>query len=59
MDHLFKGDLRDYLKRKGALKPTIAVKFALDIARLVMSFPILSFGRHKFPSYFVSSKLIV
>ncbi|KAF9589150.1 hypothetical protein IFM89_019466 [Coptis chinensis] len=27
------GDLRAYLKRKGALKPTTAVKFALDIAR--------------------------
>ncbi|KAH9770866.1 Integrin-linked protein kinase family [Citrus sinensis] len=28
-----KGDLRAYLKQKGALKPTLAVKFALDIAR--------------------------
>ncbi|KAH9706295.1 Integrin-linked protein kinase family [Citrus sinensis] len=27
------GDLRAYLKQKGALKPTLAVKFALDIAR--------------------------
>ncbi|MCH93956.1 serine/threonine-protein kinase HT1-like, partial [Trifolium medium] len=27
------GDLRDYLKHKGALKPITAVKFALDIAR--------------------------
>ncbi|KAK7245588.1 hypothetical protein RIF29_40435 [Crotalaria pallida] len=32
-EYLPKGDLRAYLKRKGALKPSIAVKFALDIAR--------------------------
>ncbi|KAK7385940.1 hypothetical protein VNO78_31937 [Psophocarpus tetragonolobus] len=32
-EYLPQGDLRAYLKRKGALKPMIAVKFALDIAR--------------------------
>ncbi|XP_039121575.1 integrin-linked protein kinase 1-like isoform X1 [Dioscorea cayenensis subsp. rotundata] len=32
-EYLPKGDLRDFLRRKGALKPDIAVKFALDIAR--------------------------
>nr|XP_011468162.1 PREDICTED: serine/threonine-protein kinase HT1 isoform X1 [Fragaria vesca subsp. vesca]XP_011468163.1 PREDICTED: serine/threonine-protein kinase HT1 isoform X1 [Fragaria vesca subsp. vesca]XP_011468164.1 PREDICTED: serine/threonine-protein kinase HT1 isoform X1 [Fragaria vesca subsp. vesca] len=32
-EYLPKGDFRLYLKRKGALKPTTAVKFALDIAR--------------------------
>ena len=29
------GDLRDFLKRKEALKPALAVRFALDIARFV------------------------
>ncbi|KAF8007776.1 hypothetical protein BT93_K1697 [Corymbia citriodora subsp. variegata] len=32
-EYLPKGDLRAYLKRKGALKPIMAVRFALDIAR--------------------------
>ncbi|KAE9456700.1 hypothetical protein C3L33_11388, partial [Rhododendron williamsianum] len=32
-EYLPKGDLRAFLKRKGSLKPIIAVKFALDIAR--------------------------
>uniref|UniRef100_M1BGC6 non-specific serine/threonine protein kinase n=2 Tax=Solanum tuberosum TaxID=4113 RepID=M1BGC6_SOLTU len=32
-EYLPKGDLRAFLKRKGALKPITAVKFALDIAR--------------------------
>ncbi|KAL5577063.1 hypothetical protein UlMin_018762 [Ulmus minor] len=32
-EYLPKGDLRVFLKRKGALKPATAVKFALDIAR--------------------------
>ncbi|XP_048138053.1 integrin-linked protein kinase 1 isoform X2 [Rhodamnia argentea] len=32
-EYLPKGDLRAYLRRKGALKPIIAVRFALDIAR--------------------------
>ncbi|XP_048328299.2 integrin-linked protein kinase 1 isoform X3 [Ziziphus jujuba] len=32
-EYLPKGDLYAYLKRKGALKPATAVKFALDIAR--------------------------
>ncbi|WOL14651.1 serine/threonine-protein kinase STY17-like [Canna indica] len=32
-EYLPKGDLRYYLKRKGALKPLLAVRFALDIAR--------------------------
>ncbi|KAJ7968802.1 putative Protein kinase [Quillaja saponaria] len=32
-EYLPKGDLRAFLKRKGALKPTQAVRFALDIAR--------------------------
>ncbi|XP_061351971.1 integrin-linked protein kinase 1 [Gastrolobium bilobum] len=32
-EYLPKGDLRDFLNRKGALKPSTAVKFALDIAR--------------------------
>ncbi|KAK7276787.1 hypothetical protein RIF29_17933 [Crotalaria pallida] len=32
-EYLPQGDLRAYLKRKGALKPITAVKFALDIAR--------------------------
>ncbi|CAA6673005.1 unnamed protein product [Spirodela intermedia] len=32
-EYLPKGDLREYLKRKGALRPEIAVRFALDIAR--------------------------
>ncbi|CAN6553273.1 unnamed protein product [Malus baccata var. baccata] len=32
-EYLPKGDLRAFLKRRGALKPTIAIKFALDIAR--------------------------
>lgn len=38
--HLFKGDLRAFMKKKGALKPVTAVKFALDIARSVGSFHI-------------------
>ena len=32
-EYLPKGDLRAFLGRKGALKPSTAVKFALDIAR--------------------------
>ncbi|XVE88283.1 hypothetical protein DITRI_Ditri19aG0057200 [Diplodiscus trichospermus] len=32
-EYLPKGDLRAFLKIKGALKPTTAVRFALDIAR--------------------------
>ncbi|KAF7803240.1 integrin-linked protein kinase 1-like [Senna tora] len=32
-EYLPKGDLCTFLKRKGALKPTTAVRFALDIAR--------------------------
>ncbi|XXG90336.1 hypothetical protein AAC387_Pa12g2123 [Persea americana] len=32
-EYLPKGDLRAYLRRKGALKPALAVKLALDIAR--------------------------
>ncbi|KAG9448141.1 hypothetical protein H6P81_014269 [Aristolochia fimbriata] len=32
-EYLPKGDLRAFLKRKGALSPMLAVKFALDIAR--------------------------
>ncbi|RDY02143.1 Serine/threonine-protein kinase HT1, partial [Mucuna pruriens] len=32
-EYLPQGDLRAYMKRKGALKPITAVKFALDIAR--------------------------
>ncbi|WOK99309.1 serine/threonine-protein kinase STY17-like [Canna indica] len=32
-EYLPKGDLRAYLKRKGALRPSLAVRFALDIAR--------------------------
>ncbi|XP_058219375.1 integrin-linked protein kinase 1 isoform X2 [Rhododendron vialii] len=32
-EYLPKGDLRAFLKRKGSLKPIIAVKLALDIAR--------------------------
>ncbi|KAL5096966.1 hypothetical protein RYX36_001293 [Vicia faba] len=32
-EYLPKGDLRDFMKRKGALKPSTAVRFALDIAR--------------------------
>nr|ABF70132.1 protein kinase family protein / ankyrin repeat family protein [Musa balbisiana] len=32
-EYLPKGDLRAYLKHKGALKPSSAVRFALDIAR--------------------------
>ncbi|GMN43442.1 hypothetical protein TIFTF001_012643 [Ficus carica] len=32
-EYLPKGDLRAFLKRKGALKPIIAVRLALDIAR--------------------------
>ncbi|XP_058095449.1 integrin-linked protein kinase 1-like isoform X1 [Magnolia sinica] len=32
-EYLPKGDLRTFLKRRGALKPAHAVKFALDIAR--------------------------
>ncbi|XP_020599123.1 serine/threonine-protein kinase STY17-like [Phalaenopsis equestris] len=32
-EYLPKGDFRAYLKRKGALKPSTAVRFALDIAR--------------------------
>lgn len=46
--YIFKGDLRAYLKRKGALKPIIAVKFALDIARSVRSYPNTNLGRNKF-----------
>ncbi|KAI4295340.1 hypothetical protein L6164_035395 [Bauhinia variegata] len=33
IEYLPKGDLCAFLKRKGALKPTTAVRFALDIAR--------------------------
>ncbi|XWS18559.1 hypothetical protein CRYUN_Cryun32bG0055700 [Craigia yunnanensis] len=32
-EYLPKGDIRAFLKRKGALKPMTAVRFALDIAR--------------------------
>ncbi|KAK4770827.1 hypothetical protein SAY87_031359 [Trapa incisa] len=32
-EYLPKGDLQDYLSRKGALKPSTTVRFALDIAR--------------------------
>ncbi|KAH7651391.1 Non-specific serine/threonine protein kinase protein [Dioscorea alata] len=32
-EYLPKGDLRAFLKRKGALKPLVAVRFALDISR--------------------------
>lgn len=32
-EYLPKGDLSAFLKRKGALKPSLAVRFALDIAR--------------------------
>ncbi|KAK9284901.1 hypothetical protein L1049_024082 [Liquidambar formosana] len=32
-EYLSKGDLRAFLKRKGALRPTLALKFSLDIAR--------------------------
>uniref|UniRef100_A0A3Q7FF71 Protein kinase domain-containing protein n=1 Tax=Solanum lycopersicum TaxID=4081 RepID=A0A3Q7FF71_SOLLC len=32
-EYLPKGDLREYLNRKGALKPTKALRFAMDIAR--------------------------
>ncbi|GFQ03187.1 serine/threonine-protein kinase ht1 [Phtheirospermum japonicum] len=32
-EYLPKGDLHEYLKRKGALKPTKALRFAMDIAR--------------------------
>ncbi|XP_020220589.1 integrin-linked protein kinase 1 [Cajanus cajan] len=32
-EYLPKGDLRDFMQRKGALKPSTAVRFALDIAR--------------------------
>ncbi|XP_008803722.2 integrin-linked protein kinase 1-like [Phoenix dactylifera] len=32
-EYLPKGDLRDFLKQKRALKPALAVRFALDIAR--------------------------
>ncbi|OIS98286.1 PREDICTED: serine/threonine-protein kinase HT1-like [Nicotiana attenuata] len=32
-EYLPKGDLRQYLNRKGALKPTKALRFAMDIAR--------------------------
>ncbi|KAJ9566161.1 hypothetical protein OSB04_002127 [Centaurea solstitialis] len=32
-EYLSKGDLRLFLKRKGALKPLTALKFAMDIAR--------------------------
>lgn len=32
-EYLPKGDLRAFLKRKGALKPITAIKFAMDIAR--------------------------
>lgn len=33
---LMQGDLRSFLKRKGPLKPLTTVKFALDIARLLI-----------------------
>ncbi|XP_073056104.1 serine/threonine-protein kinase 12-like [Primulina eburnea] len=32
-EYLPKGDLHEYLKRKGALKPVAALRFAMDIAR--------------------------
>ncbi|XP_077251066.1 serine/threonine-protein kinase 12-like [Tasmannia lanceolata] len=32
-EYLPKGDLRAFLKKRGALKPALALKFALDIAR--------------------------
>ncbi|KAG6492776.1 hypothetical protein ZIOFF_047741 [Zingiber officinale] len=35
-EYLRKGDLCAYLKRKGALKPSVAVRFALDIARNIL-----------------------
>ncbi|GAB4850735.1 hypothetical protein Ancab_030035 [Ancistrocladus abbreviatus] len=36
LEYLPKGDLHAFLNRKGALKPSIAVKFALDIARNIL-----------------------
>lgn len=30
------GDLHEYLKKKGALKPATALRFAMDIARFVL-----------------------
>ncbi|MBA0748054.1 hypothetical protein Gogos_004909, partial [Gossypium gossypioides] len=35
-EYLPKGDLRAFLKRKGALKPMTALRFALDIARNIL-----------------------
>ncbi|XP_043690038.1 integrin-linked protein kinase 1-like isoform X2 [Telopea speciosissima] len=35
-EYLPKGDLCAFLKRKGALKPIIAIKFALDISRNIL-----------------------
>lgn len=32
-EYLPKGDLRDFMERKGALRPSTAVRYALDIAR--------------------------
>ncbi|GER28458.1 protein kinase [Striga asiatica] len=35
-EYLPKGDLREYLKTKGALKPATALRFAMDIARNIL-----------------------
>ncbi|XP_022741517.1 serine/threonine-protein kinase STY8-like [Durio zibethinus] len=54
-EYLSKGDLGAYLKKKGALKRTLAVKFALDIARgmnyLLEHKPEAIIHRHLEPSY--------
>ena len=57
---LIQGDLRAYLKRRGALKPITAVKFALDIARSITNFFITNMSvafrdckeRNSFINYF-------
>jgi hypothetical protein len=36
--NLLQGDLHQYLKEKGALSPSVAVNFALDIARYLLCF---------------------
>jgi len=38
LPQLVQGDLRAFLKKKGALKPITAVRFALDIARSLSFF---------------------
>jgi hypothetical protein len=46
-EYLPQGDLRAFLKIKGALPPATAVRFALDIARDVQILEVVPMARHQ------------